>query len=639
LINANYFYIGGVFNGPAIAEHDTSHRAKVPAHVNIHVKNATSIVAAVDIERGIYFRRSFIGNATVEQRWYAHRRHKNLLVHEIELLSSTPTYTCLTQDAGSAPDFHFHNVNTSTPSETRAISGKTKVPELSSSKRVTVTVIYPAWFSDSRLCLALRPKQVLAYNIIAISDLEEGSDVETANTLWFSISKQQNLFEQHVQEWSRVWTSGIEVKGDLYLAQSLNSSLYYIISSIRDDWDYSLSPGSLSSNGYNGHTFWDYETWMYPILLAFHPNLALSGLRYRFNRLQGAEAKAASYNPPYKGLMFPWESASSGAETCPTFAPTGQLEQHISGDVVYAVRQYHYKEVMNPEDKQKMWDTVYGVSEFFASRVTKRRDGKWGIKGVIPPDEYAVNVDNSVFTNAIAQLSFEFAAELAKEFNRSIPTQWNEIAQNLFIPMNGSIHLEYEGYDGRTVKQADVVLLGYPFKWNKLTPESRFADLNFYKSVTDPGSAAMTWGTFSIGLLELQGKDTSESFDLFNKSYKLYVKQPFFVWTETPTFGAVNFITGAGAFLQAYVNGYGGLRIEKDKLEFNPISAKGIDYTKLRGLKFRKNVFNVEYDEHIVTISLIAGDELLIVRKNGERLHVTVDTPITFAKSAFSVTK
>ena len=29
---------------------------------------------------------------------------------------------------------------------------------------------------------------------------------------------------------------------------------------------YSLSPGGLASNAYNGHTFWDCETWMYPSL-------------------------------------------------------------------------------------------------------------------------------------------------------------------------------------------------------------------------------------------------------------------------------------------------------------------------------------------------------------------------------------
>ncbi len=31
------------------------------------------------------------------------------------------------------------------------------------------------------------------------------------------------------------------------------------------------------------------------------------------------------------------------------------------------------------------------------------------INGVIPPDEYAVNVNNSVYTNVVAQYSFVFA--------------------------------------------------------------------------------------------------------------------------------------------------------------------------------------------------------------------------------------
>jgi trehalose/maltose hydrolase-like predicted phosphorylase len=50
--------------------------------------------------------------------------------------------------------------------------------------------------------------------------------------------------------------------------------------------------------------------------------------------------------------MFPWESAFTGEEVCPTSAPTGQLEQvtfsrnsllinqHISGDIAFALWQY-----------------------------------------------------------------------------------------------------------------------------------------------------------------------------------------------------------------------------------------------------------------------------------------------------------
>lgn len=42
------------------------------------------------------------------------------------------------------------------------------------------------------------------------------------------------------------------------------------------------------------------------------------------------------------------------------------------------------------------------------------------------------------------------------------------------------------------------------------------------------------------------------------------------VWSERRWgHGAVNFITGAGGFLQAVVYGYGGLRIREDGLYFN----------------------------------------------------------------------
>ena len=64
---------------------------------------------------------------------------------------------------------------------------------------------------------------------------------------------------------------------------------------------------------YNGHAFWDCETWMYPTLLAWHPTIARSLLEYRVERLPLARAKAKTYKPPYAGAMFPWESAVSGA--------------------------------------------------------------------------------------------------------------------------------------------------------------------------------------------------------------------------------------------------------------------------------------------------------------------------------------
>ncbi|MGH3830246.1 MAG: hypothetical protein ACRDRS_07295 [Pseudonocardiaceae bacterium] len=53
----------------------------------------------------------------------------------------------------------------------------------------------------------------------------------------------------------------------------MNASEFYLWSSTREGLDWSISPAGLSSNGYDGHIFWDAETWMYPALLASTPSL------------------------------------------------------------------------------------------------------------------------------------------------------------------------------------------------------------------------------------------------------------------------------------------------------------------------------------------------------------------------------
>jgi trehalose/maltose hydrolase-like predicted phosphorylase len=41
-----------------------------------------------------------------------------------------------------------------------------------------------------------------------------------------------------------------------------------------------------------------------PSLLILHPELAQSMIEYRFNRIQGAEEKAQSYDAGYKGNRY-----------------------------------------------------------------------------------------------------------------------------------------------------------------------------------------------------------------------------------------------------------------------------------------------------------------------------------------------
>ena len=51
--------------------------------------------------------------------------------------------------------------------------------------------------------------------------------------------------------------------------------------------------------------------------------------------------------------------------------------------------------------------------------------------------------------------------------------------------------------DPRGIKQADVVLLGFPLLWD-MPDDVRLNDLTLYESLTNADGPAMTWGIFAI---------------------------------------------------------------------------------------------------------------------------------------------
>ena len=60
----------------------------------------------------------------------------------------------------------------------------------------------------------------------------------------------------HVTAWgSRLWSAGIEISGRQDIAIATNASIYGILSAVRSDRPFGLSPGGLTS-GYFGHSFW-----------------------------------------------------------------------------------------------------------------------------------------------------------------------------------------------------------------------------------------------------------------------------------------------------------------------------------------------------------------------------------------------
>lgn len=86
-------------------------------------------------------------------------------------------------------------------------------------------------------------------------------------------------------------------------------------------------------------------------------------------------------------------------------------------------------------------------------------------------------------------------------------------------------HPQYEEYiKGTQVKQADVILLGYPLQY-EMNSETKFNDLSFYESVTRESGPAMTWAMFAINYMDLN--HTKKAYEMFLKSYQPYVREPF----------------------------------------------------------------------------------------------------------------
>ncbi len=82
-----------------------------------------------------------------------------------------------------------------------------------------------------------------------------------------------------------------------------------------------------------------------------------------------------------------------------------------------------------------------------------------------------------------------------------------------------SVHLE-----NTTIKQADVVLLGFPLMW-PMNDQVRRNDLLAYEPLTRASGPAMTWSMHSIGFIELG--DFIKAQQLFRRSYETYVRPPF----------------------------------------------------------------------------------------------------------------
>ncbi|MEM9687007.1 MAG: glycoside hydrolase family 65 protein, partial [Bacteroidota bacterium] len=375
----------------------------------------------------------------------------------------------------------------------------------------------------------------------------------------------KKLLNKHKQAWERIWENDIIIEGDIASQKDVRLALYNLFSFSKEGSRLSIPPMGLSAQGYNGHIFWDSELWMYPPLLVFDQEMAKAMLDYRFDRLEAAKHKASVYG--YKGAMYPWESDDTGEESTPTWALTGAIEHHITGDVGVAFWNYYLVTQDKTWLRNTGWEVLKETADFWVSRVVKNTDGTFSIENVVGADEYAQNVDDNAFTNGVAIENLRNAIKAAEVLGYKPNQDWKTVANGIKIHTKNGITQNYKGYNGQTIKQGDVNLLAYPL--HIITDKNQIKkDLEYYiKKVDEVDGPAMAHGIFATLYARLGNAD--KAYELFKKSYIPNRRPPFGVLAESASSNNPYFATGAGAMLQSVIFGFGGVEITENGLKYN----------------------------------------------------------------------
>ncbi len=398
------------------------------------------------------------------------------------------------------------------------------------------------------------------------------------------------LLDRHYKAWDTLWKTGdIQITGDLDAQQRVRFALYNLYSYIRPETRQSVAPMGLSSQGYNGHIFWDSELWMYPTLLAMQPEMAKSCLDYRSDRLQKAKQKATIYG--YKGAMYPWESDDTGEEATPTWALTGIFEQHITADVAIAFWNY-YAMTQDKSWLKSEYKVLKETADFWVSRVIKNADNSYSILNVVGADEYAQHVDDNAFTNASAIEALKNTIKAATILGEKVDPKWIDVSDHLVIHTKNGITQEYKGYDGQVIKQGDANLLAYPL--HIITDKTQIIkDLDYYvEKIDKKDGPAMAHGIVSVLYARLGNE--IKAYDHFVKAYLPNSRPPFGVFSESANSNNPYFATGAGAMLQAIIYGFGGVEQTDNGFKYN----KGLLPKQWKSLK----IIGLGIDEKTITI-------------------------------------
>ena len=449
------------------------------------------------------------------------------------------------------------------------------------------------------------------------------------------------------------WTSAdVELHGDTELQQAVRFGLFHTLQAGARAEQRAIPAKGLTGPGYDGHTFWDTERFVLPVLTYTAPAAAADALRWRHSTLDLACERAHQLG--FEGATFPWRTIRG--QECSGYWPAGTAAFHVNANIADAVVRYQAATADETFELEAGLEILVETARLWRSLGHHDAPGSFRIDGVTGPDEYSALADNNVFTNLLAQRNLLAAADAVVRHpgaaaKLGVDTEetasWRDAAREMVVPWDEAlgVHAQSEGftdhqvwdfedtkpdqyplllhfpyfdlYRKQVVKQADLVLALH-WRGDAFTQEEKANDFAYYEPLTvrDSSLSASTQAVVAaeVGHLEL-------AYDYFGEAALMDLHD-----LERNTRDGVHIAALAGSWIAA-VAGFGGMRDHDGFLSFAPRLPARLDRLSFR-LRFRGRQLMVEATKKEATYTLLEGRQL-DVSHHGDRIRVSKRKPVS----------
>src|SRR6202035_1568710 len=271
--------------------------------------------------------------------------------------------------------------------------------------------------------------------------------------------------------WDR---ADVQVEGDTEVQQAVRFALFHVLQAGARAENRAIPAKGLTGPGYDGHAFWDTESFVLPVLTMTAPDAAANALRWRHSTIPEAVERAAQLG--LAGAAFPWRTIAG--EECSGYWPAGTAAFHVNADIANAVIRYVDLSGDDAFDRGPGIELLTHTARLWRSLGHHDAQGRFHIDGVTGPDEYSALANNNVYTNLMAQQNLVAAADAAKRYpdrarelgvNPEESAGWRDAAQAMSIPYDEAqgVHPQDEGFTRLQVWDfADTTPEQYPLLLN-----------------------------------------------------------------------------------------------------------------------------------------------------------------------------